>query len=485
MSLLGAHTWRETAGFGEKSTFAAMPARKKRAESALKHWKKGKENASPKSTNRPAKLKQWDNDSMVHAMEAVRSGKMGQNQAAKTYDVPRTTLKDRLSGRVKHGKKSGPEPYLTTEEEAELAEFLKQCARMGHGKTKKELFSIVQRSLIKKGRSLEHFNGEGWWNRFTQHHPKLSLRTSDPLSRVRANAVTKENMSNYFTLLEETLKKHDLLDKPSCIFNMDETGMPLSHKQPKRVAVKGMRKVHGPSTGDKTQITVVACSNAAGYTIPPMVIFKGQKFNHEWSAGEVPGTLYGMSESGWIDQELFSLWFEKLFIPNIPPQRPVMLMLDGHKSHYTPEAISRAATSGIIIFCIPPNTTHKAQPLDVSFFAPLKRYWSSVCHTFMVNNPGAVVTRRQFSQLFSQAWLKTIRPETVVNGFKKTGVYPLNKNAIEIFDDNPSSSESQSHCQSPNGTDSDPINSDPDNSINSTPNTGFCRIFATGFLQPV
>jgi hypothetical protein len=78
---------------------------------------------------------------------------------------------------VKHGKKSGPEPYLTTEEEAELAEFLKKCARMGHGKTKKELFSIVQWSLR---RSLEHFNGEGWWNRFTQRHSKLSLRTSDP-----------------------------------------------------------------------------------------------------------------------------------------------------------------------------------------------------------------------------------------------------------------------------------------------------------------
>ena len=215
-------------------------------------------------------------------------------------------------------------------------------------------------------------------------------------------------MSNYFTLLEETLKKHDLLDKPSCIFNMDETGMPLSHKQPKRVAVKGMRKVHGPSTGDKTQITAVACSNAAGYTIPPMVIFKGQKFNHEWSAGEVLGTLYGMSESGWIDQELFSLWFEKLFIPNIPPQRPVMLMLDGHKSRYTPEAISRAAASGIIIFCIPPNMTHKAQPLDVSFFAPLKQYWSSVCHTFMVNNPGAVVTRRQCSQWFQEDLIKML-----------------------------------------------------------------------------
>ena len=47
---------------------------------------------------------------MILAMEAVKSGKMGQNQAAKTYDVPRTTLKDRLSGKVKHGKNFGPDP---------------------------------------------------------------------------------------------------------------------------------------------------------------------------------------------------------------------------------------------------------------------------------------------------------------------------------------------------------------------------------------
>ena len=107
-------------------------------------------------------------------------------------------------------------------------------------------------------------------------------------------------MSAYFSLLEETLKYHDLLDKPSFIINMDESGMPLDHKQLKRVATKVMKKVHGPASGDKTQITIIACSNAAGYTLSPMVIFKGEKFNHQWSISELPGTLYGMSESRWI-----------------------------------------------------------------------------------------------------------------------------------------------------------------------------------------
>ena len=57
---------------------------------------------------------------MIQAMEAVNFGEMGSNQAARKFDVSATTLKDRFSGRVKHGNKPGPAPYLTEEEEREL-----------------------------------------------------------------------------------------------------------------------------------------------------------------------------------------------------------------------------------------------------------------------------------------------------------------------------------------------------------------------------
>ena len=54
---------------------------------------------------------------MIRAMEAVRSGTVGTNQAAREFDVPATTLKDRLSVIVKHGSKLGPTSYLTEEEQ--------------------------------------------------------------------------------------------------------------------------------------------------------------------------------------------------------------------------------------------------------------------------------------------------------------------------------------------------------------------------------
>ena len=82
------------------------------------------------------------------------------------------------------------------------------------------------------------------------------------------------------------------MDKP---YNMDESGMPLDHKQLKRVALKWIKKVHGPSSGNKAQITILACANAVGSIIPPMVIFKGERLNYEWTRGEVPDTKYAMS----------------------------------------------------------------------------------------------------------------------------------------------------------------------------------------------
>jgi len=116
---------------------------------------------------------------MVKAMNDVISDKMGVNKAAEQYDVPATTLKDRISGRVKHGVKPGPQGFLTPEE---LAEFLIDSCKMGNGKTKREVLKrLVEKKREKEGLEMVKFNGEGWWHRIMKRHPKLSLRTSDPL----------------------------------------------------------------------------------------------------------------------------------------------------------------------------------------------------------------------------------------------------------------------------------------------------------------
>ena len=84
----------------------------------------------------------------------------------------------------------------------------------------------------------------------------------------------------------------------------------------------------------------------------------------------------------------------------------------------------------IIIFCLPPHATHEAQPLDVSFFGPLKKHWGAVCHQFYQDSPGRIITKFNLNELFSRAWLKAITPENLCSGFRKAGIVPFNPQAL-------------------------------------------------------
>jgi hypothetical protein len=66
--------------------------------------------------------------------------------------------------------------------------------------------------------------------------------------------------------------------------------------------------------------------------------------------------------------------------------------MDGHNSHKSLEAIMEAKQAGIHLLTIPPHTSHKLQPLDKTFFGPLKTHYNEECSKFMTNNPGKRIT---------------------------------------------------------------------------------------------
>ena len=429
-----------------------MPRRRKKKRSqsapAVLHNKGG----------RPyTKRKQWTDKSMEAALEAVRKGSISANKAALLHGVPPSTLKDRLSGRVAHGSKPGPAKYLNNEEEHALADHLVQAAESGYGKTRKQVKSIVENVAREKNLLRSERVSDGWWRRFMERQPQLSLRRGDSTAHIRMNSVNRESMESYFNLLEDTLSEHDLMNHPAQIYNMDESGMPLDARPPNVIAKRGQKKVRYRQAGKKEQISVIACANAVGQSIPPMVIFEGKYLNLQWTVGEVPGTCscmlfnlyevqdliqflhtgtyYGMSDKGWTDQELFKHWLMDHFLKYAVPSRPLLVLLDGHSSHYEPMSIELARKEGVIIFCLPPHTTQDSQPLDCTVFGPLKRHWSEVCHEFQQKHPGVVISKLNFSGLFAKAWLQALTPANIVAGFRTCGVYPFNRNAISYPDD--------------------------------------------------
>ena len=277
---------------------------------------------------------------------------------------------------------------------------------MGYGRSKKEILAIVQQVVIKKG--LEIQVTSGWWDSFRSRHPEITLRTGEPLSKVRAGATHPEILSRYCELLEYTLDEYKLQDKPAQIYNLDESGMPLDPRSPLIATKVGQKHPYVAKTGNKKQISVLACCSAAGYCIPPFVVFNRKTLSKELCVGEVPGTMYGLSQNGWVDSELFDLWFSNHFLAHAVPTRPLLLIMDGASSHLNPLTIQKAAQEEVVLFCLPPHSTHKTQPLDKGCFGPLKTSWREECHFYLAAHPGKVVTQYQFSELFKNSWIKSM-----------------------------------------------------------------------------
>ena len=102
-----------------------------------------------------AKRKQWTENQIKKAIEAVKSGK---NHSVADLGIPATTLKDILSGRVKENCRPGPSRYINENEENELSTFVKYCASICFGKTRKEVMRIVEMNAKDKRTSEKRQN---------------------------------------------------------------------------------------------------------------------------------------------------------------------------------------------------------------------------------------------------------------------------------------------------------------------------------------
>ncbi|XP_019851186.1 PREDICTED: uncharacterized protein LOC109581489 isoform X6 [Amphimedon queenslandica] len=376
--------------------------------------------------------RKWNDKSMQKAAKAVEEGTMSLRMASEKYSVPKSTLHDRVTGKTDFEARPGPSPYLSFEEEEELASFLIKTAKIGYPRTKRQVLALVERIVSARGICTSVTNG--WWERFCKRHPQMTLKMAMPLSYVRAAATDPVILNKYFDTLEETLTDNDILNRPVHIFNCDETGMPLNPKCLKIVDKKGSKNPSYITSNTKAQVTVHACTCAAGYAIPPFVIFKRKSLNPELTKNEVPGTLYGLSENGWMTKDLFYYWFREHFLLYAPQVRPLLLLMDGHATHYSPETIRLAASHKVIIFVLPPNTTHITQALDKGCFGPLKVAWRHLCHEFFVDNPEkATLSLYDFSGIFSEAWARAFSVKNIQSSFKVTGICPLNKSVLEKY----------------------------------------------------
>ena len=173
--------------------------------------------------------------------------------------------------------------------------------------------------------------------------------------------------------------------------------------------------------------------NAAGNYLPPVFIFPRKRMVDSLMANAPIDSKGFASSNGWSNSELFVKWLNHFVeCTNASKANPQIIVLDGHHSHKSLEAIRFAQARGIHLITLPPHCTHKMHPLDCSYFSSLKAAYNREADSWMVANPGKRITVYHIAGLLKSAYLRTGTHEKAIKGFQKCGLFPYNS---EVFSD--------------------------------------------------
>lgn len=111
-----------------------------------------------------------------------------------------------------------------------------------------------------------------------------------------------------------------MTNKPHHIWNMDEKGVSMEHNPVKVVASKSARNIPGRVANTRTSNTIISCINAAGVSMPPLIIVKGKteksSRGYNMKGGPV-GSKWTYQQNAWTEDILGVEWFKGVFFGSV------------------------------------------------------------------------------------------------------------------------------------------------------------------------
>ena len=132
-------------------------------------------------------------------------------------------------------------------------------------------------------------------------------------------------IQNFHTVLGDILKDENISE--DLIHNCDETGISLDLRSAKVVALERPKNVWIATTGDKTNIAVMAAANATGCVLDPLDVFKGKRENLSLKETAPENCWLKFSETGWMMSRVFEMWLEEHFYLVLKENDPILQSL--------------------------------------------------------------------------------------------------------------------------------------------------------------
>ncbi|GBP20461.1 Tigger transposable element-derived protein 6 [Eumeta japonica] len=278
-------------------------------------------------------------------------------------------------------------------------------ARKGFPRKSDDVLDTVQKFLSENPRVTPFLNnrpGQGWLKAFLKRHPSLVPRTSE--------------------------------GDPKRVFNADETGFQLCPFTGRVLAAKGDKNIYAVEQGNsKENVTVLFTFSADGRTCPPLIVFPYKRLPEKIATSVPPKWGIGRRDTRWMTADVFNQFITELFAPYLAEnniKKPVILFIDGHKSHITLQLSLTCKELGVELVALYPNTTRITQPADVSVFGPIKKMYRKAVYKFQSENVGEVVTKLNIA-IIIKAIVDDLKSQTIIKGFQACGLCPFDENAID------------------------------------------------------
>lgn len=376
----------------------------------------------------------YSDNALQLAISSVQKKELTLTAASERYGVPIATISRKSRGRNCTQSKSGHPTLFSTTEEQIFVKYAQVVSEWGFPIDTIDLRALAHLYLSKIGRNIptlkDNTPGRDWAINFMQRHKtQLSFRHASNISSARAE-IDQDILERFFNNFETVCTTIS----PDRIINYDETNLTDDPGSKKFICKRGKKYPERIMDSTKSAISIMFAGAADGTLLDPYVVYKAEHLWDSWLKGGPPGTRYNRARSGWFDAVCFEDWFETVIIPYAKKKEGVKVLIgDNLSSHFSSKVLELCQNFNIKFVCLPAKATHILQPLDVAFYAPLKKYWRQILTEWKQKQARRVktMTKEAFPHLFSLLYEKLTANDTgkqnIISGFKKCGLYPLNR----------------------------------------------------------
>jgi hypothetical protein len=356
------------------------------------------------------------------------------SKAAQIFNVPRSTLRDRLKGSKYRNEARANGHKMTQNEEESLIRWILSMDQRGAAPRPSHVREMANILLAQRGSTPTQTVGEKWVYNFINRHDEIKTRFSRRYNHQRAKCEDPKIILEWFNRVQITIMQYGIA--PEDIYNFDETGFAMGLVATAKVVTRAemLGRPFLIQPGNREWVTSIECINSTGWVLPPCIIFKGKVHIEGWYQDPALPADWRIevSENGWTTDQIGLRWLQKVFIPATTSRttgRYRLLILDGHGSHLTPQFDQICSENNIIPLCMPAHSSHLLQPLDVGCFSPLKRAYGRLIEAKMrlgFNH----IDKLDFLEAYPQARTAIFSSDNIKSGFSATGLIPLNPDRV-------------------------------------------------------